>query len=132
VEWTYGSAGNNFVAKLIQRVEAGQAIRVVDDQVGSPTATTEVAKVICELLRKRPEGIFHFASSGYVSRHEMAKFVFEKLSIAVDPMACKTSDFSSPATRPLNSRFDCSKIAAQLGAPIELWQIPLERFLRQL
>ena len=132
VQWTYGSAGNNFVAKLLQRVEAGQAIKVVDDQIGSPTATTEVARAICELLRKKPEGIFHFASSGYVSRHEMAKFVFDKLSIDIDPLACKTSEFSRLATRPLNSRFDCSKIAALLGTPIEPWQIPLERFLRQL
>ena len=132
VQWTYGSAGDNFVAKLLRRAEAGQEIKVVDDQIGSPTATTEVAGAICEVLRKRPEGIFHFAGSGYVSRHEMARFVFDKLSMDVDPLACKTSDFSSPAKRPLNSRFDCSKIAVLLGTPIEPWQIPLERFLRQL
>ena len=132
VQWTYGSAGDNFMAKLLRRAKAGQEIRVVDDQIGSPTATTEVARVICDLLRKEPEGIFHFAGAGYVSRHEMAKFVFDRLSMNVDPVACKTSDFSSPAARPLNSRFDCSKIAALLGAPIESWQIPLERFLRQL
>ena len=132
VEWTYGSAGDNFVAKLLRRAEAGQEVRVVDDQIGSPTATTEVAGTICELLRKRPEGTFHFASSGYVSRHEMSKFVFDKLSMDVDPLACKTRDFSSPATRPLNSRFDCSKIAALLDGAIEPWQAPLERFLRQL
>lgn len=132
VEWTYGLGGDNFVRKLIRRVEAGQVIKVVDDQVGSPTATTEVARAICELLPRKPEGVFHFASSGYVSRHEMAKFVFDKLSIDVDPVACKTSDFQSPAVRPLNSRFDCSKIAALLGGAIEPWQVPLERFLRQL
>lgn len=132
VEWTYGLAGDNFVTKLIRRVEAGQTIRVVDDQVGSPTATTEVARAICELLPGMPEGIFHFASSGYVSRHEMAKFVCDRLSMDIDPAACKTSDFQSPAARPLNSRFDCSKIAALLDGPIEPWQVPLERFLRQL
>ena len=132
VEWTYGLAGDNFAAKLIRRVEQGRTIKVVDDQVGSPTATTEVARAICELLPKGPEGVFHFASSGYVSRYEMAKFVFDKLSIDVDPLACKTSDFQSPAARPLNSRFDCSKIVALLDGAIEPWQVPLERFLRQL
>jgi len=50
----------------------------------------------------------------------------------IDVMPCKTSDFSSPAARPLNSRFDCSKIQHLLGEPIEFWQRPLERFLRQL
>ena len=79
-----------------------------------------------------PEGIFHFASAGYVSRYEMAKFIFEKLSMDVKLLPCKTSDFSSPAVRPLNSRFDCSKIRALLDEPIGPWQEPLEGFLRQV
>jgi len=132
VEWTYGSAGVNFVTKLIQRAKTAKALKVVDDQVGSPTATTEAAKVICRLLKNRPEGIFHFASAGYVSRYEMAKFIVAKLSIGIDVAPCKTSDFPSPAARPLNSRFDCSKIQRLLSEPIESWQGPLERFLRQL
>ena len=132
VEWTYGSAGNNFVAKLIQRAKVDKTLKVVDDQIGSPTATTEVAEAICKLLQEEPEGIFHFAGSGYVSRYEMAKFIFDKLSTDVDVLPCKTSDYVSAAARPLNSRFDCSKIAALLGEPAELWQVPLERFLRQL
>jgi dTDP-4-dehydrorhamnose reductase len=50
----------------------------------------------------------------------------------VDVVPCKTSDFPSPAARPLNSRFDCGKIQRLLGEPIAPWQGPLERFLRQL
>ncbi len=132
IEWTYGSAGVNFVTKLIQRAKTAKVLKVVDDQVGSPTATTEVAKVICELLNERPEGTFHFASAGYVSRYEMAKFIVARLSMGIDVAPCKTSDFPSPAARPLNSRFNCSKIQHLLGAPVETWQGPLERFLRQL
>ncbi|MFH1717142.1 MAG: dTDP-4-dehydrorhamnose reductase [Planctomycetota bacterium] len=132
VEWTYGSAGNNFVTKLLQRAKAGKTVKVVDDQVGSPTATTEVAAAICKLLPGRPEGIFHFAGSGYVSRYGMAEFIFEKLSMDVDMHACKTSDFASAAARPLSSRFDCSRIASLLDEPVEPWQVPLERFLRRL
>ncbi len=132
VEWTYGAAGNNFVTKLIQRARMENALKVVDDQVGSPTATSEVSRTICELLEKRPEGIFHFASVGYVSRYEMAKFIVDALSIDVDVVPCKTSDFPSPAARPLNSRFDCSRIRRLLSEPIERWQVPLEHFLRQL
>jgi dTDP-4-dehydrorhamnose reductase len=132
IQWTYGSAGNNFISKLIQRAETDKELKVVDDQIGSPTATTEVAKVICELLRKKPTGLFHFASAGYVSRYEMAKFIFDKLSMDVTLSSCKTSDWKTGADRPLNSRFDCSKIQALLDEPIEYWQVPLERFLRQL
>jgi len=132
IEWTYGASGNNFVTKLIKRSKTDKALKVVDDQIGSPTATTEVAKVICELLRIKPTGVFHFASTGYVSRYEMAKFIFDNLSIDVTLLPCKTSDYVSAAERPLNSRFNCSKIEALLDEPIEPWQVPLERFLRQL
>ena len=130
VEWTYGQAGNNFVKKLLQRAMQTGRLKVVDDQFGSPTATTEVAATICELLRKRPQGLFHFAAAGYVSRFEMAGFVMNKLNISADLQPCKTSDFVSPAARPLNSRFCCDKIAALLDKPIRPWQQPLEEFLR--
>ncbi|MHC4642364.1 MAG: dTDP-4-dehydrorhamnose reductase [Planctomycetota bacterium] len=131
VEWTYGVHGNNFVTKIIQRAKTDKIVKVVDDQVGSPTATTQVAGVICKLVPKMPTGIFHFANAGYVSRYEMAKFVFDKLSIDVNLMPCKTGDFVSAAVRPLSSRFDCSRIKALLDEPIESWQVPLERFLRE-
>lgn len=132
VEWTYGSYGHNFVTKLIKRAKAGKKLKVVDDQTGSPTATTEAAKAVCSLLSKRPEGIFHFASEGYISRFDMAKFILEKLNIAADLSGCKTSDFVSPAKRPLNSRFDCSKIKPLLDEPVKPWQETLEQFLEQL
>jgi dTDP-4-dehydrorhamnose reductase len=131
-EWTYGSAGSNFVTKLVKCAKADKKLKVVNDQVGSPTATTEVARAICALVQKKPMGIFHFASAGYVSRFEMAKFIFDKLKWQVDLSSCKTEDFPSAAARPLNSCFDCSKIKALLDEPIEPWQGPLERFLRQL
>ena len=132
IEWTYGSGGSNFATKLVKRAKESKKIKVVDDQIGSPTATTEVAKVICKLLSNMPEGIFHFASAGYVSRFEMAKFIFDKLDMSVDLSSCKTGDYATAAARPLNSRFDCSKIKTLLDEPIEPWQGPLERFLRQL
>lgn len=132
IEWTYGKAGNNFVTKLVSAAKQGKELRVVDDQTGSPTATTEAAKAVLSLLKRKPEGLFHFASSGYVSRFEMAKFVFERLNMSVDLSSCKTSDYKCAAARPLSSRFDCSRISSLLDEPIEPWQGPLERFLRQL
>jgi len=134
VEWTYGAGGRNFVTKMAELSKTHKSIKVVDDQVGSPTATVEVAGAICELLKRSTlaEGIFHFAAGGFVSRYEMARFIFDKLGIDVDVTACKTSDYQSPATRPLNSRFDCGKIQTLLAEPIKPWQGPLERFLEQL
>ena len=132
IEWTYGLGGSNFVTKLTKRVKTDKNLKVVDDQAGSPTATTEVAKAICRLLPQKPQGLFHFAASGYVSRFGMAKFIFDNLNKQVNLTKCKSSDFTGGATRPLNSRFDCSKIQALLDKPIEPWQGPLKRFLEQL
>ncbi len=132
LEWTYGLAGNNFVKKLIEAAKSGNALRVVDDQVGSPTATVEAAGAICKLLPNLPEGIFHFAASGYVSRFNMARFIFDRLGMSVNLASCRSSDYPSAAARPLNSRFNRRKIEPLLGEPIKPWKGPLEQFLEQL
>ena len=131
LEWTYGLNGTNFVTKLVEQASSSETLQVVDDQIGSPTATTAVAAVVCELLERQAEGIYHLASGGYVSRFEIARFVAERLELEVDVQPCRTSDYPTPAQRPLNSRFNCDKIQAFLDHNIEPWQGPLEHFLRQ-
>ena len=132
LEWTYGLHGNSFVTKTIERAVTERHLVVVEDQVGSPTPTTLVAEVACDLLGQRAEGTFHLANAGYVSRFGMTQFVFDRLGLEVDLRPCCSSEYLTPATRPLNSRFDCRKIEALLKAPLEPWQKGLERFLRQL
>lgn len=132
VQWTYGAGGNNFVKKLTSLAKAGKPLRIVDDQIGSPTATTEAAGAICQLLDDLPQGVFHFAAAGYVSRYDMAKFMFDKLGMDVELSSCKSAEYAAAAARPLNSCFDCSKIASLLDKPIKPWQEPLEHFLEQI
>ena len=132
IEWTYGRHGKNFVTKLLERASSGAELKVVDDQIGTPTATTEVANAFCSLLRRRPEGLYHLSGQGYVSRFGVAQFIAERLSLPNRLVACKTSDFTSPAARPLNSRFDCRKISPYLDGLMLPWQVPLGRFLEQL
>ena len=134
VQWTYGAAGNNFVAKMIELSKTRKQLKVIDDQIGSPTATTEVAGAVCELLNrdKPPEGLYHFAAAGHVSRYDQARFIFDKLGVDIDIKPCKTSDYASAAERPLNSRFNCEKIQRLLSEPIRDWQGPLEEFLERL
>ena len=132
LEWTYGSHGNNFVKKIVARARASGQLKVVSDQVGSPTATTEVADVACRLLEQRTEGLFHFANSGYASRFEVAQFITAELSLKAEVTPCASSDYPAPARRPLNSRFDCTKIQALLGEPIKSWQEAMAHFLRHL
>jgi dTDP-4-dehydrorhamnose reductase len=128
-EWTYGTAGDNFVRKLLQQAGNADRLKVVDDQIGSPTATTELAKAIFRLAQMKREGLFHFAAAGYVSRFETAKFIVDRLNLGTDIQPCRSSDLARPAARPLNSRFCCDRIVAVLGEPIRPWQQPLEEYL---
>jgi dTDP-4-dehydrorhamnose reductase len=130
LEWTYGRHGRHFITKLVEQAETSAVLQVVDDQVGSPTATTEVAKVIRRLAEKRVEGLFHFASAGFASRYDVAVFVFRHLGQPVELRPCRTGDYPAPAARPLNSRFNCDKIRVWLGESIRPWQEPLAEFLR--
>ena len=134
VQWTYGKNGNNFVKKMIEAAKTRSELKVVDDQIGCPTWTVEVSSAVCDLLKHPdfPTGVFHFAADGFVSRYEMAKFIFERLSISVQLQSCKTSDFPTAAKRPLNSRFNCDKIQRLLSSPIKGWQEQLNNFLEQL
>ncbi len=134
VQWTYGAAGINFIEKILNRARGGGPLQVVDDQIGAPTSTVEVAKALVELLMHPaglPQGLFHFAAAGYVSRYEVARFVLDRKGLKVDLTPCKSCDFVCPAQRPLNSRFDCRRITGILTRPIQPWQIPLEHYLEQ-
>ena len=132
VQWTYGNFGDNFPKKMISLAQTRDYLQIVDDQIGSPTSTVAISKAICQLIDEKPAGLFHFANGGYVSRFELAKFIFKTLNIDVELKACKSSEFETPAKRPLNSRFNCDKISKLLDEPIENWALPLEEFLRQL
>ncbi|MBP8912734.1 MAG: dTDP-4-dehydrorhamnose reductase [Phycisphaerae bacterium] len=132
LEWTYGPNGNHFVTKLLRRARAGGPVSVVDDQVGAPTSTSDVAKAVLTMVNKRVTGLYHFANAGYASRYDVAEFVFERLSQPVVLKRCRTADFPALAVRPLNSRFDCRKIQVLLEEPIAPWQESLEQYLRKL
>ena len=131
-QWTYGRDGNNFITKLISLSRQKNSLKVVDDQFGSPTATQEVAKVIRELIAKKPQGLFHYAATGFASRYDIAKFVLEKLKMNIEVIPCKSNEFPTAAQRPASSRFCCDKIQSLLDKPIKVWQKPLERFLKTL
>lgn len=131
LEWTYGDRGNNFVNKIIERARAGGPLKVVDDQIGSPTATTEAAAALCTLLQRRVEGLYHFAGAGYASRFDVARFIVQQCSLDAEVLPCSSGEYPSPARRPLNSRFDCSRIQALLGEPTRPWQEALAQFLHQ-
>ena len=132
VQWTYGNTGNNFISKICQRASQSDRILVVNDQIGSPSSTLDVAAALYELTMNRSEGLFQFAANGYATRFEIAEFIVQKLGFSVDVSPCETSDFVMPAQRPLNSKFDCKKIDTILSQGRAEWKISLNKFLEQI
>lgn len=134
IEWTYGQNGGNFITKILSAADRYDQISVVDDQIGSPTYTAEVAKVIVELLSQKtfPIGIYHCAARGYVSRYELAQYLFERIGRTIELIPSKTSDYKTVAQRPLNSRFDCTKLEMLLNRPISQWQEMLGKYLEMI
>jgi dTDP-4-dehydrorhamnose reductase len=129
VQWTYGKHGRNFIGKILAAARERPLLRVVDDQVGAPTWTRDVAQAILRLLDLRATGLFHFAAAGQASRCAVARFALAACGLATPVVPCLTADFPTPARRPLNSRFDCRKIDALLAAPRPTWQDALRDYL---
>jgi len=130
VQWSYGSHGANFISKIQERARTGAELKVVEDQVGAPTWTADVARAIAVLIRDRREGLYHFANSGYASRFEVARFIAAQLTLPTKITPCASEAFPTSALRPKNSWFDTAKIQSILDAPIRSWQAALAEFLR--
>ena len=129
VQWTYGVHGNHFIAKIIELAEKMPELKVVDDQYGAATPTTSVAQAIMCFIENKTEGLYHFAANGYASRYDVAKAIFEEMDIKIPLNPCDSSFFSSPAKRPVNSRFDCSKIDKVIDFKRPHWKDALKNFL---
>lgn len=129
IQWTYGHAGQNFISRILERAANGDALRVVNDQVGAPTPTTDVAAALTVLTQQRISGLFHYAARGFASRWDVAVCALRLLGRDVPVLPCASSDFVTPAERPLNSRFDCAKIDAIPGIVRQQWQDALKTYL---
>ena len=129
--WLYGPHGVNFVDTMAGLLKTRPRIEVVDDQVGGPTYTQDLAQFTLELLEcKAGKGIYHFANSGYVSWYGFAREIQEQLGLK----QCQIVPVSSenvfrPAERPANSRYDLSKGAKAVGHAPRRWQDALRDYL---
>ncbi|OGV50805.1 MAG: dTDP-4-dehydrorhamnose reductase [Lentisphaerae bacterium GWF2_52_8] len=132
VQWTYGRYGQNFITKIVAAARSKPSLKVSADQIGSPTHTADVARALLCLLKHQTQGLYHFAANGYTSRFEQAKLIISELGLPTIVEPCLTSDFPTPARRPLNSRFDCRKIDGLLDFKRPEWQDSLRGFLGDL
>jgi len=121
--WLYGHHGKNFVETMLQLAQKGETLKVVDDQIGCPTWTVELANGILKLLSK-PFGTYHVCGSGKTSWYDFAKEIFKQSNINIEVHPCKTEEFPRPAKRPQYSVMDnqglCRNWPAALHDYLEL------------
>lgn len=129
-QWLYGRNGKNFVETMLRLAGERNELAVVDDQIGSPTWTVDLALAIKALIETGCRGTYHAANSGSCSWNGFARAIFEEsgLDVKVNPMA--TQELGRPAARPLYSVLDCGKLAQDAGFQPEPWREALKKYLQ--
>jgi len=129
--WLFGRCGWNFVEAILKQVEGGKdRLSVVSDQIGRPTATTDLSEAIVALLDAGASGVFHFANRGEVSWLEFAREILwlaGRGDVPVDPTT--SASLARPAHRPAYSVLDTGKYERLTGRPIRAFRDPLAEYL---
>lgn len=128
-QWLYGLHGKNFVETMLRLGREKEELCVVDDQIGSPTWTVDLAQGIVVLIDRDCRGLYHCANSGSTSWNGFARAIFEESGMAVKVTAMSTEQLGRPARRPLHSTLDCSKLAIDSGFTPQPWRGALRQYL---
>ncbi|HJV65839.1 MAG TPA: dTDP-4-dehydrorhamnose reductase [Geomonas sp.] len=128
-QWLYGHAGKNFVETMLKLAAERSELSVVDDQIGSPTWTYDLAQAIKALVEKDCRGTYHAANAGFVSWNGFAKEIFRLAGLNTVVNSMTTAQLGRPATRPLYSTLDCGKLVEDTGFAPQPWQEALKRYM---
>ena len=122
-QWLYGPGGRSFVAAILKRAAEGSALRVVDDEFGSPTCTDDLARALWQAVNSTHTGIMHVTNSGVCNRLELARATLECAGIdgvAIEPI--HSSEWPSPTRRPLRALLDTSRWSEAGLEPLPHWR----------
>lgn len=136
--WVHGAHGNNFVKTMLRLAAERDELRVVDDQIGTPSWTGDIADALGALLAQAAHGCFHFSNEGVASWYDFAVAIVEEACALGFPIKAQritpipTTGYPTPARRPAYSVLDKQKIRAALGRPIAHWRAALVAMLQEL
>ena len=124
--WLYGPKGKNFVKTILEKAATAGTLKVVDDQIGSPTYTYDLAEAVKRLVEDGTGGIFHVTNGGNCSWYEFARAILEEAGLAnVEVLPIKSDKFPRPAKRPCFGVLDGSKFYQTTGITIRPWRMAL-------
>jgi dTDP-4-dehydrorhamnose reductase len=143
IAWVFGANGNNFIKTMLNVGKTHDTLRVVNDQIGTPTYTYDLARLLVDMIQTDKYGYYHATNEGgYISWYDFTKEIFRQATalghteysedrLTVTPVS--TEEYGvSKAARPFNSRLDKSKLAANGFTPLPTWQDALSRYLQEI
>lgn len=135
--WVFSAHGNNFLKTMLRLGAERDRLTIVADQIGGPTPAGGIAEAcltIANMLRKNREksGVYHYSGGPDASWADFARVIFAEANQEVEVVDIPSSDFPTPAVRPLNSRLDCASLEAQFGIKRANWKSAVKEIVGQL
>ena len=134
IAWVFGLNGGNFIKTMLQVGKNHPQVRVVNDQIGTPTYTYDLARLLVDMIESEKYGYYHATNEGgYISWYDFTKEIYRQAGMDTQVLPVTTEQYGlSKAARPFNSRLDKKKLADNGFVPLPDWKDALQRYLQEL
>ena len=134
IAWVFGLNGKNFIKTMLNVGKKYDTVRVVNDQIGTPTYTLDLSRLLVDMIETEKYGYYHATNEGgYISWYDFACEIFRQAGYSTTVSPVTTEEYGlSKAARPFNSRLDKSKLVQAGFKPLPLWQDALSRYLKEI
>lgn len=133
IAWVFGVNGKNFIKTMLNLGKTHDTLTVVNDQIGTPTYTYDLAKLLVDMLEKEEYGKYHVTNEGgYISWYDFAKEIFRQAGMDVNVIPVSAEEYKAKAKRPSNSRMEKKKLDEHGFDRLPAWQDALSRYLEVL
>ena len=132
ISWVFGVNGKNFVKTMLRLSDTKDRLTVVNDQIGSPTYTADLAPLLVDMVQTDKYGIYHATNEGFCSWAEFAAEIFRQIGSKTEVVPIPSSDYPTKAVRPLNSRLSKQKLDNAGFRRLPIWQDAVTRYLLEV
>lgn len=134
IAWVFGVNGKNFIKTMLNVGKTHDTVRVVNDQVGTPTYTYDLARLLVDMVESDKYGYYHATNEGgYISWYDFTCEIYRQAGYSTKVIPVTTAEYGlSKAARPFNSRLDKSKLVENGFRPLPTWQDALSRYLKEI
>ena len=132
ISWVFGANGRNFIKTMLNLAKTHDKLTVVNDQIGSPTYTIDLAKLLCDMVQTDKYSVYHATNEGICSWYEFACEIFRQANVDIQVDSVPSSAFPTKAKRPHNSRLSKNSLDKAGFNRLPSWQDALSRFLQSI